>query len=192
MIYLRVKPRVNARVGDPLTLSDVADLLADASLGLNAIPVELPRGEGIWPLDALRLVLQIQPYAPQETVNVLGDGTGWLHREPHKRAKGRALAWADGAHSALLPAAGRGQRADNRLVPHGRKHGRRATGALYGRGRASRRARRYGLPSPTRWAFCWGHRFIISWWGREEVSPLAVKLREYSEAMEKNAGAGST
>lgn len=50
MIYLRVKPRVNARVGDPLTLSVVADLLADASLGLNAIPVELPRGEGIWPL----------------------------------------------------------------------------------------------------------------------------------------------
>ena len=53
MIYLRLKPRVTARVNQPLALGDVADVLADASLGLNEIQLHLPAEEGIWPLDAL-------------------------------------------------------------------------------------------------------------------------------------------
>lgn len=191
MIYLRVKPRVNARVGDPLTLSDVADLLADASLGLNAIPVELPRGEGIWPLDALRLVLQIQPYAPQETVNVLGDGTGWLHREPHKRAKGRALVWQTvrTALCCLLLAVASAltigwfhtdvNMADAQQALFTAVAGQPPRSALW-------------IAIPYALGVLLGASLYYLMVGREEVSPLAVKLREYSETMEKNAGAGST
>ena len=87
MIYLRMKPRVTARVGQMLTLADVADVLADASLSIGALPVSLPLEEGIWPLDALTLIMRISEKAPNETVNVLGDGTGWLHRQAKTAAE---------------------------------------------------------------------------------------------------------
>ena len=94
MIYLRMKPRVTARVGQKLTLADVADVLADASLSIGALPVSLPLEEGIWPLDALTLIMRISEKAPNETVNVLGDGTGWLHRQAKTAAeKRRAWGW---------------------------------------------------------------------------------------------------
>lgn len=81
MIYIRIKKRVTAAEGEALVLSRVADVLADASFALSQMPVVLPKGKGVWQVDALQLILQIQERAPREIINVLGDGIGWLHRE---------------------------------------------------------------------------------------------------------------
>ncbi|MDR0897784.1 MAG: stage V sporulation protein AA, partial [Oscillospiraceae bacterium] len=94
MIYLRVKQRVTAPTGTRLMLGDVADVLADARLRLHEMPVALPRGRGVWQVEALQLIVQIQGRAPNEVVNVLGSGIGWLQRErtaPRARMKGLRL-----------------------------------------------------------------------------------------------------
>lgn len=86
MIYLRIRPRVMVRAGRAVTLGEVADVLCDASLRLHSMPLHLPQGEGVWPLDALQLAVEIQARAPHETVNVLGDGTGWLCRKADRKS----------------------------------------------------------------------------------------------------------
>lgn len=81
MIYIRLKPRVIAMAGQALTLGDVVDLMADARFQLHRMQVALPKSQGVWQVDALQLVVQIQEMYPSEDVRVLGDGMGWLHRE---------------------------------------------------------------------------------------------------------------
>ena len=102
MVYLRVKPRVLARVGEPLTLGDVADLLADARYRLADMRVSLPKGVGVWQVNALPLVVQIQEKLPDEVVNVLGDGIGYLHRE-NRRMPASLDAGGHRPMQALLP-----------------------------------------------------------------------------------------
>lgn len=89
MVYLRVKPRVTAGVGQMLTLADVADTFSDARHKLGELRVSLPKGPGVWALDALPLVVQIQEQLPDEIVNVLGSGKGWLYRETARERTGR-------------------------------------------------------------------------------------------------------
>lgn len=90
MIYLRVRQRVLAQAGETLRLKDVAGFLADARCKLNEMRVVLPKGAGVWQLDAPQLIMQIKEMHPEETVNVLGDGIGWLHRETtHDETKRR-------------------------------------------------------------------------------------------------------
>lgn len=81
MIFIWVKPRVIAKVGQAMKLGDVADFMADARFQLGELPIILPLGQGVWQMDALQLTLQIQDIYPDEVVHVLGDGIGWLHRE---------------------------------------------------------------------------------------------------------------
>lgn len=81
MVYIRIKPKTVAMVGERLTLGDVADLLADARLNLQDMQVSLPQGMGIWQIDALQLIVQMQEHSPNEVINLLGDGMGWLYRE---------------------------------------------------------------------------------------------------------------
>ncbi len=88
MVYLRVKARVIAPAGEPLTLGDVAILLADAKYRLGDLRVSLPKGTGVWQINALPLVVQIQEKLPDEVVNVLGDGIGYLHREAKRSTNG--------------------------------------------------------------------------------------------------------
>jgi hypothetical protein len=90
VIYLRVRPRVSANAGEPLKLRDVAGFLADARCQLNEMQVILPKGAGVWQVDAPQLVMQIQEKHPGETVSVLGDGIGWLHREAGRKNAGKS------------------------------------------------------------------------------------------------------
>lgn len=101
MIYLRVKPRVMALAGETLLLKDVAGFLADASCQLNEMRVMLPKSAGVWQVDALQLILQIREKHPDEVVNVLGDGLGWLHREQLSQKVGRVKR-ANGVQAILL------------------------------------------------------------------------------------------
>ena len=81
MVYLRVKPHVVSMVGEQMTLGDVADVIADARLALFELPVSLPKGAGTFAMDALQLIVQIHAKWPDEIINVLGNGMGWLCRE---------------------------------------------------------------------------------------------------------------
>ena len=98
MIYLRVRPRVTANIDEVLWLKDVANFIADASCRLNDMRIILPKGAGVWQVDAPQLILQIMEKHPRETVHVLGDGIGWLHREEKRpkavRSKRRSMAKA--------------------------------------------------------------------------------------------------
>ena len=85
MIYLRVRPRVTANVDEALWLKDVAGFIADARYKLNEMRIILPKGAGVWQVDAPQLIMQIMDQHPRETVRVLGDGIGWLHREKKKK-----------------------------------------------------------------------------------------------------------
>lgn len=188
MIYLRVKPRVMARVGERLTLSQVADVLAGAELRLGEMRIDLPNRSGIWQIDALRLIMQIRETYPQETINVLGDGVGWLHRETRgeRRAKderrpgyllrvalvclllacGSALTIAWFHADVNMPEAQRtlfhaiaGEEAKSPLL----------IAVPYALGVGAGVALYYALI------------------GRKTVSPLSIKLREYRENVERNA-----
>lgn len=189
MIYLRLKPRVTARVGQQLTLSDVADVLADASLRLGTLPVSLPQQEGVWPLDALSLIMRVTEKAPDETVNVLGDGTGWLHRQtktPAEKRFARVLQVLRTAAVCVLLFAGS---ALTIAWFHTDVNMEDAQAALF-------RAVAGHAPSSPLWIALpyavgvgLGALTYYLRLRRDEASPLTVKLREYAEDMEKNAQA---
>lgn len=91
MIFIRVKPCVMANVGQVIKLGEVADFLADARFQLGTLPVTLPMGQGVWQMDALQLIVQIQDQYPEEIVHILGDGMGWLHRETNQSIKAQDI-----------------------------------------------------------------------------------------------------
>ncbi len=98
MIFMRIKSRVVAQVGDRLLLRDVADVWADARYRLADTRVALPLRAGVWTIEALPLILMIQDKLPDEVVNLLGDGKGFLYRKAAIAAKPRLL----GRTAALL------------------------------------------------------------------------------------------
>ena len=104
MIYLRVRPRVTANVDEALWLKDVAGFIADARCRLNEMRIILPKGAGVWQVDAPQLIMQIMEKHPRETIQVLGDGMGWLHRETkrQKAAPGKRRSIARAAVPAFL------------------------------------------------------------------------------------------
>lgn len=191
MVYLRVKKRVMAMVGEKLSLGDVADVMADARLSLSEMNIAMPRGAGIWPIDALQLIVQIQEKAPDEVVNVLGDGTGWLHRET-KRAreirKGGHIGYGlRAAAVCLLLAAGSALaiawfHADVNMAD--------AQNALYKAVAGGAPAHPLLVALPYALGMAVGVALYYALIGRKTVSPLTVKLREYREDVEKNAWQG--
>jgi len=98
MIYLRLREVTTMEPGRAARLGDVADVLADASLGLHAMPVSVPRALGVWKVDALALIREIQARCPKESVVLLGGAQGTLicRRAPKPRWTGlrAALAFA--------------------------------------------------------------------------------------------------
>lgn len=189
MIYLRMKPRVTARVGQMLTLADVADVLADASLSIGALPVSLPLEEGIWPLDALTLIMRISEKAPNETVNVLGDGTGWLHRQA-KTAAEKRRAWG---RQALRTAAVCVLLFAGSALTIGWFHTdvnmEEAQTAIFRAVAGREPASPLWIAVPYAAGVGLGALLYYLRIRRDEASPLTVKLREYAEDMEKNAQA---
>lgn len=189
MIYLRLKPRVTARVGQQLTLSDVADVLADASLQLGALPVFLPQQEGVWPLDALSLIMRVTEKAPDETVNVLGDGTGWLHRQtktPAEKRFARVLQALRTAAVCVLLFAGS---ALTIAWFHTDVNMEDAQAALFRAAAGHAPASPLWIALPYAAGVGLGALAYYLRLRRDEASPLTVKLREYAEDMEKNAQA---
>jgi len=168
MVYLRIKPRVFARPGQKLTLGDVADSLSDARLRLSEMLVSLPRGEGVFLIDALQLIVQIQSRMPDEVVNVLGSGVGWLYREDiYGKTRARAVAravsiallLATGAFAALWLLPGDPVRLLLRMIPY-------ALGVVLG-------ASAYRVLS-----------------GRKAIAPLSIKLQAYRGEAQKHTKQG--
>ncbi|HML48103.1 MAG TPA: hypothetical protein PKE04_15280 [Clostridia bacterium] len=96
MIYLKIKSRTIAPPGQPIVLGDVAQVLADAKWGLAELPISLPQERGIWLVDAVTILSELQRRCPGETVTVLGDSIGWLHRSSRGMTRKKLLraAWA--------------------------------------------------------------------------------------------------
>ena len=189
MIYLRMKPRVTARVGQKLTLADVADVLADASLSIGALPVSLPLEEGIWPLDALTLIMRISEKAPNETVNVLGDGTGWLHRQAKTAAeKRRAWGWQALRTAVVCVLLFAGSALTIGWF-HTDVNMEEAQTAIFRAVAGREPASPLWIAVPYAAGVGLGALLYYLRIRRDEASPLTVKLREYAEDMEKNAQA---
>ena len=189
MIYLRMKPRVTARVGQMLTLADVADVLADASLSIGALPVSLPLEEGIWPLDALTLIMRSSEKAPNETVNVLGDGTGWLHRQAKTAAeKRRAWGWQALRTAAVCVLLFAGSALTIGWF-HTDVNMEEAQTAIFRAVAGREPASPLWIAVPYAAGVGLGALLYYLRIRRDEASPLTVKLREYAEDMEKNAQA---
>ena len=189
MIYLRMKPRVTARVGQMLTLADVADVLADASLSIGALPVSLPLEEGIWPLDALTLIMRISEKAPNETVNVLGDGTGWLHRQAKTAAeKRRAWGWQALRTAVVCVLLFAGSALTIGWF-HTDVNMEEAQTAIFRAVAGREPASPLWIAVPYAAGVGLGALLYYLRIRRDEASPLTVKLREYAEDMEKNAHA---
>lgn len=187
MIYLRMKPRVTARVGQKLTLADVADVLADASLSIGALPVSLPLEEGIWPLDALTLIMRISEKAPNETVNVLGDGTGWLHRQAKTAAeKRRAWGWQALRTAVVCVLLFAGSALTIGWF-HTDVNMEEAQTAIFRAVAGREPASSLWIAVPYAAGVGLGALLYYLRIRRDEASPLTVKLREYAEDMEKNA-----
>jgi len=91
MIYLRLRDTTTAEPGRALRLGEVADVLADASLGLNALPVHAPRAPGMWKLDALSLIREIQARHPNESVVLLGSAQGTLICKRQRKSRWSGL-----------------------------------------------------------------------------------------------------
>ena len=96
MIYLKIKPRTVAPPGQPIVLGDVAHVLADAKWRLAELPIALPKERGIWLVDAVTILSELQRHCPGETVTVLGDSIGWLHRSAGRVTRKKLLraVWA--------------------------------------------------------------------------------------------------
>jgi stage V sporulation protein AA len=77
-----MRDQVTAPPRQPLRLGDVADVLADAALGLTDLAVDTPDAVGVWKLDAMALVRTIQGRCPAESVVLLGAAFGVLVRRP--------------------------------------------------------------------------------------------------------------
>ncbi|MCL2812230.1 MAG: hypothetical protein FWD25_10150 [Clostridia bacterium] len=78
MIYLRLRESTTTEPGHTPRLGEVADVLADASLKLHTLPINAPRTVGVWKLDALSLIREIQARHPKESVVLLGRAQGTL------------------------------------------------------------------------------------------------------------------
>ncbi len=186
MIYIRIKPRIMAMVGERLTLGDVADLLADARLNLHEMQVSLPLGLGIWQIDALQLIVQIQEQTPNEVINLLGDGMGWLHRETKKSRqlgqKGGHGRWLRRAALCFVLSIGI-------ALMIGLFH--IGGGVPSAQADVSGGPTRQGLTHmlllilPYVFGICLGIVLYLKLIARKATSPLTVKLREYRDDMEK-------
>lgn len=184
-----MKPRVTARVGQKLTLADVADVLADASLSIGTLPVSLPLEEGIWPLDALTLIMRISEKAPNETVNVLGDGTGWLHRQAKTAAeKRRAWGWQALRTAVVCVLLFAGSALTIGWF-HTDVNMEEAQTAIFRAVAGREPASSLWIAVPYAAGVGLGALLYYLRIRRDEASPLTVKLREYAEDMEKNAQA---
>lgn len=82
MIYLRIHPRSVIEPGKPVLLGEVAHVMADAKWRLAELTIPLPKDTGIWLVDAMAILTVLQKHCPEETVTILGDSIGWLHRTP--------------------------------------------------------------------------------------------------------------
>lgn len=191
MVYLRVKTRVMAKAGQKLMLGDVADLLADASLHLHEMRVSLPQKPGIWEIDALQIILQIQEKLPDEVINVLGDGTGWLHLEREKAPKRTARVGLSlrVVAACLLLAVGAALaigwfHADVNMSG--------AQRALYTAVAGEEPTSPLLVALPYALGVGLGVALYYALIGRKTVSPLTIKLREYHESVERNSKQGDS
>jgi len=186
VVYIRIKKRVTAREGERLRLGQVADILADAGLQLSQMPVMLPRGAGIWQMDALQLILQMQEKAPGEVINVLGDGIGWLHREAKPQGGGKRMFAAIRVAVACLLLFFGSALAIGWF--HSDVNMGRAQASLYEAVSGQPPASPLSVALPYAGGVLLGVLLYYALIGKKSVSPLTVKLRAYREMIEQNAG----
>lgn len=173
MIYLRMREATTFEPSQALCLADVADVLADASLGLHGLPVTVPRGVGVWKLDALSLIRSIQARYPKESVVLLGSAQGTL---VCKRREKPRWAWMRAALVFALLFAGSAMaiawfHADVNMPEAQRSVARALTG--------SGEANPWWIALPYALGVGSGVAFYYALIGRKTASPLDIKLGEY-------------
>ncbi|MEG0768090.1 MAG: hypothetical protein RR482_10265 [Clostridia bacterium] len=183
MIYLTLKPRVTFAPGKSLRLMDVAQVLADASLHAAEMPLDLPGEKGIWKLEAMWILKQMRAHWPDESITVLGNEIGYLHREvpvsrdPWRIVRTALLFLILMVGSALAVA---WFHADVDMP--------RAQQALYQwiTGREAGNSLWIALPYALGMGI--GVMLYYALIGRKTVSPLDIKLNAYRSEVEENAG----
>lgn len=173
MIYLRLRETTTIEPDRALRLGDVADVLADASLGLHALPVNAPRAEGVWKLDALSLIREIQARHPKQSVVLLGSAQGTLickrKRKPRWTGLRTALTFALLFVGSAMAIAW--FHADVNMPEAQRSVARMLTGDAS--------ANPWWIALPYALGVGSGVAFYYALIGRKTASPLDIKLSEY-------------
>ncbi len=173
MIYLRMRETTTTQPGQALRLADVADVLADASLNLHALPVRAPDGVGVWKLDAMALIRDIQARCPGESVVLLGSAQSTLICARAKPVRGKFLR---AALVFLLLFAGSAMaiawfHADVNMMAAQRAVARMLTG--------QEQWEAWWIALPYALGVGSGVAFFYALIGRKTASPLDIKLGEY-------------
>ncbi len=185
MIYLRIRETTKLAPGGTLRLGDIADVLADASLRLNELPVQAPTRVGIWRMDAMEVIRDIQKRFPAESVVLLGSSQGILILEKPKEHR---LSWLRATLVFALLFVGSAMaiawfHADVNMT--GAQH----TVAAWLTGRQVTNAWWVALPYAL--GVGSGVAFYYALIGRKTASPLDMKLTEYRrQTMDRMARTG--
>lgn len=78
MIYCQLNDRASVEIGQPLTLGQVARVLAPAMA--DHLPVSCPDQPGVWRITAIDLAQLLQQHFPDEDVTCLGADACYVHR----------------------------------------------------------------------------------------------------------------
>ena len=177
MIYLRMRETVERGPHEDVRVRDLCDVLCDARVEVQDLPVSVPEGNGVYCVQAMQVVRAIAARYPGEQVSLLGPATALLTRKREGRPRLLALR---AALAFLVLLAGSAlaimwfhadvnmydaQREMYRAVNGGEEPAALAVALPYALG--------VGL----------GVAFYYALIGRKTISPLDIKLSDYKRAV---------
>ena len=179
MIFCQMRRRTRIACGQPVRLSDVADVLGDIP---GEIRLRCPECEGIWIVRAVDVAAVLTQHVPAEEISMLGSDVCYVHRMPRGGDRWR---WLRAAAAFLILMLGSAlglcwfhsdvdmPQAQVRLFTM-------MTGAM---------------PEDIRWitlpyiiGVVIGVAVFYALPGRREMTPMEVKLMDYEEDMERARG----
>ena len=87
MIYLRMRETVERGPHEDVCVRDLCDVLCDARVDIQDIPVSVPDGNGVYCVQAMQVVRAIATRYPGEQVSLLGSTTALLTRKREGRPR---------------------------------------------------------------------------------------------------------
>lgn len=88
MIFCQMRRRVRIGIGEPLRLSDAADVRGDIP---GEISLSCPDKTGIWIIRAVDVASALARHVPAEEICMLGSDVCYVHRIPQEKDRWRCL-----------------------------------------------------------------------------------------------------